>query len=70
MIGITLELSALLSFAFFCVLFFVTLSASFLIYHWYAYGEERSVNLTATLLYLAGCVLALLAMGGSILATN
>lgn len=65
MIDVSLELPALLSLAFFCALFFTTLSASFLTYHWYAYGEHRTTNHTATLLYLAGCSLALIALGSS-----
>ncbi len=51
------------------MLFITTLCSYFLIYHWYAYGEKRTISTGTTGLYLAGVVCFFSGMAIAILMT-
>jgi len=58
----TFDTAQALELLFFIILFATTLYSSFIVYHWHAYGEKKSTNARATIMYLVGVGACLIGM--------
>jgi hypothetical protein len=52
---------------FYILLFAFTLHALFLGYHWFSYGESRSISLMALAIYLGGGAVLFITISGTML---
>ncbi len=63
---LSFDLHALVEITFFILLFFFSVYAIFLGYHWFTYGAQRRTSTLAMAIYLGGGAILFMTMAGAI----